>query len=189
MPNHQAIITELAKVRVEVKAGCKTCGGSGIVSTLCCERDEQWNECAICGGAGFAETPCPDYAEVRALDLCWHSCEKGTIDKRYIPEEVYYCDGCGEGPRTFKDDWGNPDLTTHMHGSKLWLVHVMQVLGVWDKFMLQHFKQALYVKKFRESSNNVFTVKLGGAGAIYDILTDGEKLVLAVEAWLKEREG
>ena len=163
--DHKEIITRLAAIAEEVKAGCG-CGGSGKLWEPGMAKDDTYS--------------CPDCAEIRALDLCWHSCEKGTVDKRYMPEEIYYCDGCGKGPRTFKDDWENPDLTTHMYGGKLWIVHCLEVLGEWNEF-------CNYL--IRTNSRHGLGYSNPYVRKIIDITKDGEHLVPAIGAYLKERNG
>jgi len=75
---------------------------------------------------------------------------------------------------------------------KLWIVHVMQVLGVWEKF------RTWMDKIYYDIAGAMVGEDFDLPGYIIDffieherdnILTDGKLLVLAVEAWLKEREG
>ena len=168
MADHKQIITDLAAIQKTVLDGCK-CGGIGL------ELNPPNSLYENTGGA------CPDCAEVRALDLCWH---EWKISNEEL--DIYRCVNCN---RT-SDEYGirryHPDLTTHMHESKLWIVHVMQVLGEWDGFML-------HVNPISPTLSS----QMGGAYQLStkeilkfaDILTDGEHLVPAIEAYLKEREG
>jgi len=146
--------------------------------------------------------PCPTCAPLRKLEkeLCWKDgkeimpvCQEPSHEECY---SGWICESCGQvgnwndvnrEHRIPKID--NPDLTTKLHitddGPVWYLRYLLESVGLWDKFMLRHFKKALYVKKFRESSNNVFTVKLGGAGAIADILTNGLHLRDAVGSFME----
>ena len=188
MKDHQAIITALAKVRVEVKANCK-CGGKGKVTRFY-EDTTRVKHVDILRDKGgeFEYIPCPDCAEVRALDLCWHRDRITGISPKY---QAYTCDNCGKQTDYRKF---NPDLTTEPYKidgepqGKLWIVHVMQVLGVWEGFVRWHNKQSLYMVHapwgYDYSQRDEITPLVSA-----DILTDGSKLVPAIEAYLKEREG
>ena len=163
---NKEIITRLNRIADEVKAGCG-CGGSGVCST----GQDEINHCDVTNSS----CPC---AEVRALDFTLHKMagsfqlqnERGYNIGVFGP--ICACGNKYEHDYALKKhcDNKNPDLTTHMHGSKLWIVHVMQVLGVWEEFktwMIQDVGHSRY--------------------ALMDICTDGEHLVPAAGAWLEGR--
>ena len=170
MEMSQAIIAALAKVRGEKVDNCK-CRGSGKVECKYCHRigcecDKRHitraeDCCNYFEVGGLYYISCPTCATIRELDFeivyCLHlgkeSCH--STCGRYI-------EGC-KGINV-------PDLTTHQEGSKLWLVHIMQVLGVWEEFVGWLCNRAWNRKE-----------------RLTDTLTDSKLLVPAVEAWLKER--
>lgn len=171
---NKQIITTLALVKEEVLAGCK-CGGSGEERVY---RDHL--------GIVDSVDPCPDCAEVRALDL---PVPKHDLRYSHPIGGIYWKCACGEeGYNHYKvKEHVNPeipDLTTHMHGSKLFLVHVMQVLGVWEGFLWE-LNQKVLEEEFPRASiegGNCYTLP-----HVSKIIADGEHLVPVIGAWLKER--
>ena len=140
--NDQQIIQALAKVREGRLALCE-CGGKGYVrpdNTGLAPWDDEWRD----------KIPCPKCAPMRELELCWHE----SMEKR-----MYTCKHCKAHPL---DQFPNPRLTTHQHGSKLWITHVLDVLGLLDEFL-----------------NCPWLTPMD--------LLDGKLLVLAIGAWLEER--
>ncbi|KKM63633.1 hypothetical protein LCGC14_1509490 [marine sediment metagenome] len=155
------IITALAKVRDEVKAGCK-CGGSGEIEAeiTCpsCGCNLFGKECEWCGPQAI---PCPDCAEVRALDFNFDMSEGepmvGGTDLVTLSEK--------------EDLEPLPDLTTHMHGSKLWLMTVMETLGIWEDFSRKLFCSSL------------------NQDEVIGIFVDGKKLVPKIGSYLEQKYG
>lgn len=162
MNDSQTIFTLLRAILELRIAGCKECKESGTVIN---KPD------FIRGALKPLPYTCPTCAKDRAMleVVCWHSCEKGLVDKRYIPDEIYYCDHCGEGPRTFKDDWCNPDLTTARSesGTQLLIVEYLDRMGLWEEF--EHW----------------MWVKHGGQPV--KTYLDGALLVPAIKSWLEGR--
>ena len=206
MEMNQAIIAALAKVREEVKANCK-CGGSGKFECghpAKCQTIEGCdhcigNKCKLEEIVKYSTVrKCPDCAEVRALDLGPHEFaekyEKEIPLYEWASRETFHFVKCSCGRDFHSQAWQNhiketnPDLTTHMHGSKLYIVHVMQVLGMWESFAINlRIKIAEEYNPVKDEPNEISKGKQQVQYA--DILTDGELLVPAIEVYLKEREG
>ena len=173
MPD-QDIITELAKVQREVKANCQ-CGGSGELK--CMGETSDYDEC-------------PDCAEVRALDLCWHEWKNtGELVHPLSPNASLYkwkCT-CGlsaasfDGPPQKAQLCDNPDLTTHMEGSKLWIVHCLITLGEWEKFV-GDMNDGIDLACFSDPEHDCKCYM-----KVADILTSGELLVEAISSFLEQR--
>ncbi len=164
MENHKQIVAALAAKQGELVAGCK-CKGTNVNQDFEAMRDEV--DIVLVG----KDDTCEDCAEVRALDLCWHEWILIALNVNFTKKTEWSCEHC------YKHVWENmqptnPDLTTEPYKidgkpqGKLWITHIMQVLGEWDKFI----------------------ISLEGK-PITSIVIDGKDLVPAIEAYLKEREG
>ena len=163
----QQIIQALAKIREERLALCENKCNEGMipVPVQSMGRNIISREMAMDAGMPEAEghplpepepdwdwEPCEKCLPMRELELCWHE----------FPHQVgrYNCLHC--------DEWldagdKNPDLTTHQHGSKLWITHALDVLGLLDEFL-----------------NDPFLTPMD--------LLDGKLLVPAIGAWLERGE-
>lgn len=151
-------------------AGCE-CSGGFNMKTKCiylsektgCTREEEYSRCCP---ANCVEK-CPICTEWRTLlkEWCWHVWSM----------EAQECFTCGQ---EFKQCI-NPDLTRHMTGSRLTLVVMMERVGLMSKFIKE---------LIRAEIRKEFSIHLGYTNVI-DILLDGEKLLPAVIAYLKERLG
>ena len=166
----QQIIQALASIRDEGLAKCE-CGGKGV--TWVCES------CGVVGGNIYEEkgledsdvicgkcksdevdldhTDCPKCAPMRELELPDHWHVMVPAGTSAFARQFTRCSICGLGEPT-----PNPDLTTHQHGSKLWIVHALDVLGLLDEFL-----------------NCPWLTPMD--------LLDGKLLVSAIGAWLQER--
>ncbi len=173
------IVAALAAIQKAVVAGCK-CEDVGLLqSENHCLECTQGPTDIVCSDKhdSLICDPCPDCAEVRALDLCWHEEGKDKETGRLTA----FCKHCHKFAGD--PDWrnGHPDLTTHMHGSKLWIVHVMQVLGEWKKFV-GHMNDEIDLACFNDPEHDCSCYM-----KVADILTDGKDLVPAIGAYLEER--
>lgn len=188
MPNKsQDIINWLDQTR-KAMAPCEDCGGSGerrSCITMTCPVDGTVAPpeygCKHLDAKCFHGQRyhiCPTCAEIRGLDLCWHETDSGLHATMHTPHK---CKHCGQ---KYLD---NPDLTTHMHGSKLWIVHAMQVLGLWDEFVEWHDLKCF--AKLRMKGDWCVADFSLRARASADILTDGKHLVDALHSFSREREG
>lgn len=168
---HQQIIIKLAGIRDGLVKGCK-CGGSGRkkIARIDYARLFKENGFPLTGGMiadNIPDTiPCPSCAELRGLELDKRACRDFPYAQTK-PCQNRPCETCD-----YFKPIGPPDLTIHRQGSKLWIIHVMQVLGEWEGFV-----EWVWVDDYRRKLSH----KLETA----DILTDGEKLVPAISAYLE----
>jgi len=135
--------------------------------------------------------PCEKCAPIRELELCWHE-KWHYVDMLENNGSMWKCEQCGwevltyQDPNTFK--YPVPDLTTKLHTSDdgtVWYVcHVMEVLGLWERFVLNlNFKIAQ--EDWGEENPTSFIIdKIDKK--IADILTNGTRLRDAALAFMEE---
>lgn len=176
--NDQQVIQALAKIRDERLPLCE-CGGSGEASS-----DE--NKFVPMEGT------CPKCLDMRGLELCWHE-KWHYVDMVENNGSMWKCEQCGwevlsyQDPNTIK--YESPDLTTHPHGSKLWITHALQVLGVWDEFVEWNKKTLKwsYTQLYNKPGVYSWFFIHHHDELIADILTDGKLLIEAISSFLTQR--
>ena len=120
--------------------------------------------------------PCPTCAPWRAMLEKVHWCEVKPF--KVVTDNI--CMHCGR--RSPNVNFSNPDLTTHMTGSRLTLVDMLDRMGEWPGF-LWWLEQAALNDKFPTAK--VIARKCYTLQHTAPILTDGKYLVPAVKSYLE----
>lgn len=155
--DHQQIISKLTWIRDGLVKGCE-CGGSGRITIKTAGIHGVTGQ--ISHGEG--EYACKKCKELRGLDFTTVTIK--LPNPQLCPHDISTT-GCmiNECENCLEEKYVAPDLTTHRYGSKLWIVTVLETLGLLDEFL-----------------NDPHLTPMD--------LLDGELLVPAIGAYLEGRE-
>lgn len=154
----KSILAHLALAQQVALKNCK-CGGSGQVEPKnigLVPWDITWQE----------PIPCPTCAPVRALDAefkLWAEILTWPCNTKSLTTEPCKIDGKPQG--------------------KLLIVHIMEVLGLWEGFLMWN-----WIHNNQELNGIQYVNSVDRIPRMADILTNGPLLVDAINSYLEGRE-
>jgi len=167
-----------------------------------CSCNDGWLPIEKIKGTQVPERAIPEQCEkcapIRELELCWHE----TIVTRRLPtgdrlgewENHWKC-SCGKTGTSLGDYSAgdfvanhnalcNPDFTTKLHGTVWYVRHVLEVLGLWERFV-DDVNPISPVLRCTGGQENGYKLSTNEINKFADILTNGTHLRDAALAFME----